>query len=206
MTAAAGPLYTLGHSNHPIDAFVALLVRHRIGAVADVRSVPFSRRYPHFSRDSLRASLEAQQIGYVHLGRELGGQSDDPRCYEDGQVQYDRLARTESFLRGTERLEQGIGKYRVAVMCAEAEPLDCHRTLLVAPAMRQRGYPVAHILRDGGLEAHDATMDRLLLELGMKSTGTLALRSRAELVAEAVALRSRRVAYRAKDVAAEGGS
>lgn len=206
MTDPARPLYTLGHSNHPIDAFVALLVRHRIAAVADVRSVPFSRRYPHFSRDSLRASLEARQIGYVHLGRELGGQSDDPRCYEDGQVQYDRVACTVPFLRGMERLEQGIGKYRVAVMCAEAEPLDCHRTLLVAPAMRQRGHQVAHILRDGGLEEHEATMDRLLLELGMESTGTLALRSRTELVTEAVALRARRVAYRAKDVAAEGGS
>lgn len=121
-------------------------------------------------------------------------------------MQYDRVALTESFLRGVRRLEQGIGQYRVAVMCAEAEPLDCHRTLLVAPTMRQRGHQVVHILRDGTLEVHEAAMDRLLCELGLQSTGTLALRSRAELVSEAVALRATRVAYRVKGVAAAGGS
>ena len=199
-------LYTLGHSDHPVDLFLGLLARHRIDAVADVRSVPFSRRNPHFSRDSLRSSLAARAIGYVHLGAELGGRSDDPRCYENGQVQYDRVARTRSFLRGVERLEQAIGKQRVAVMCAEGEPLHCHRTLLVAPAMQQRGHEVAHILRDGSVEAHEAAMDRLLGELGLRLSGTLAVASRAELVAEAVALRARRIAYRARDVATAGGS
>ena len=206
MIDSAEPLYTVGHSSHPIDAFLELLACHRIGVVADVRSVPFSRRNAHFSRDSLRSSLDASGIGYVYLGKELGGRSDDLHCYEDGQVQYHRVACTKPFLRGLERLEQGIKRYRVAVMCSEGEPLHCHRTLLVAPAMRQRGHEVAHILRDGSLEMHEATMDRLLSQLGIRSTGTLVLRSRAELVAEAMALQASRVAYRAKDIAAEGGS
>ncbi len=197
--------YTVGHSRHSIDAFLGLLARHRIGAVADVRSVPFSRRNPHFSRKPLSRSLERADVRYVHLGKELGGRSDDPGCYEDGRVLYDRVARTGSFLRGMERLEQGMGKYRVAVMCAEGEPLDCHRTLLVAPAIRERGHQVTHILPDGAIETHERTMDRLLDRLGVRPVGMLALRPRAEVIAEAVALQSRRVAYRAEGPAKAGG-
>lgn len=206
MIDAHEAVFTVGHSSHPIDVFLSLLERHQIGALADVRSVPFSRRNPQFSRGSLRSSLDSRAIRYVYLGEELGGRASEPRCYEDGQVRYDRVALTESFLRGMERLELGIGKYRVAIMCAEGEPLACHRTLLVAPAIRERGYQVMHILPDGELETHETTMDRLLHKLGVQPAGTLALQPRTDVIAEAVALQSRRVAYRADGLANVGGS
>ncbi len=102
-----GLVFTVGHSNHPLDRFIALLREHGVSAVADVRSVPFSRAQPQFNRSELSPSLKANEIGYVFLGRELGARSDDPSCYEDGRVLYRRLARTELFKCGLRRVLRG---------------------------------------------------------------------------------------------------
>ena len=125
-------VFTVGHSTHALDDFLALLLRHGITAIADVRSSPYSRMNPQFNRETLHAALKGAGIAYVFLGAELGARSRDPDCYEDGKVQYDRLARTAAFQRGLARVQQGAAQYRLALMCAEKEPLDCHRTILVA--------------------------------------------------------------------------
>ena len=95
---AAGPIFTIGHSNHSLEGFLALLAKRRIAAVADVRSAPYSRFNPHFDRKALAAALEACGIGYRYFGRELGGRPDDPGCYESGRVSYDRVARRGGFI------------------------------------------------------------------------------------------------------------
>jgi uncharacterized protein (DUF488 family) len=154
-------LYTVGHSNHPIDKFLDLLTGNGISAVADVRSQPFSRRFPQFNKERLAASLSERGIAYVFLGKELGARSDDESCYEDGRVQYPRLAATPLFKQGIARVLTGAEKFRVALMCAEKEPLDCHRTLLVSRALEQRGASIAHILADGSVETQAQTMTRL---------------------------------------------
>lgn len=123
---------TIGHSNHPIERFIGLLKQDGVTAVADVRSAPFSRHNPQFNKDSLQQSLSEAGIAYIFLGKELGARSNDRSCYEDGRVQYERLARTDLFLDGIERVRKGAEQYRIALMCAEKEPLECHRTLLVA--------------------------------------------------------------------------
>ena len=193
MSAARYPVFTIGHSTHSLEAFVALLRQHGVTALGDVRSAPYSRFNPQFNREALETSLMANGIKYVFMGRELGARPDDRSCYENGRVQYARLANTTLFRNGIERVVRGADEYRIALMCAEKEPLECHRTLLVARAMAERGIIVQHILGDGRLEPHEAAMERLLNVVGLPHQDLF--RTRDELIAEALARQEERVAY-----------
>lgn len=155
-------LFTIGHSNHALEDFLALLSRHGVTAICDVRSAPFSRFSPQFNRDEIGKALLARGIAYLFLGKELGARSEDPACYVDGKVQYDRLAGGALFRQGLSRIEEGVSKgFRIAVMCAEKEPLECHRTILVARYLNAVEIDVQHILADGELESHADAMCRL---------------------------------------------
>lgn len=189
---ARGSIYTIGHSSHEIEAFLGLLLRSKITAIADVRSLPASRFNPQFNREPLKRELQRAHIEYVFLGRELGARSDDPSCYVDGKVQYGRLAQQSTFHDGIQRLLRGLDEHRIAIMCAEAEPLDCHRTLLVARALVQQGVEVIHIRRDGHLE-HDAdTMMRLRQKFGLADS---ALFENDDLLADALRRQEDEIAY-----------
>lgn len=194
-------ILTIGHSNHTLEGFLALLAKHGVTGVADVRSAPYSRFRPHFNRDALAATLKTHGIDYVFLGRELGGRPDDPACYDGGRVDYERVARTSSFRDGVDRVIDEAARHRIALMCAEKEPLDCHRTLLVARALDESGVAVAHVLADGHLEPHAETMDRLLAAFDLNPNGDL-LRPREEVLAHAIALQARRVGYVSRSSAA----
>ena len=196
MSEAARTVLTIGHSTHSLAAFVALLRRYDVTAVADVRSTPYSRFNPQFNREPFAEALAAEAIRYVYLGDTLGGRSDDPACYEDGRIRYARIAASEPFRRGLDRVVRGAARHRIALMCAEKEPLDCHRTLLVAPALEEQGVAVTHIRVDHAgsrLEPHRAAMDRLL-DLVSLPRGDL-LDEREGLVAAAIAWQEARVAY-----------
>ncbi len=193
MKTPQNPVLTIGHSTHSLKVFLDLLRRHSVTAVADVRSSPYSRFNPQFNKETLEGDLKKQGIKYVFLGRELGGRSDDPACFENGRVSYTRLAQTELFNSGVERLIRGLSDYRIALMCAEKEPLQCHRTLLVAHALVERGVEVEHILANGKLESYQASMERLLDLVGLPHQDLF--RSRDELVSEALALKEEQVAY-----------
>ena len=194
---------TIGHSNHALELFLDLLAQHRVTAVADVRSTPYSRFNPQFDREQLVAPLKASGIKYVYLGHELGGRSDDPSCYQDGRVRYDRLAQAPHFREGLQRIARGAEEYRVALMCAEKEPLHCHRTLLVGHELDKSGIEVAHILPDGRLEPHADAMTRLLAEIGLEHDDDLFHRHRPyeELIAEAIAHQAKRVGHAIEQVA-----
>ncbi len=159
MNAAKHPVFTIGHSTHSLGPLVALLRQHGVTVLADVRSAPYSRFNPQFNRETLKQKLLEHDIKYVFLGRELGARSDDRSCYENGRVQYARLAHTDLFSHGIERVIRGAGEYRVVLMCAEKEPLECHRTLLVARVLVEHGVVVKHILANGSLESHESTME-----------------------------------------------
>lgn len=188
------PILTIGHSTHNLDAFIALLQKCHVNVLADVRSAPYSRFTPHFNRDSLVDALKTYGIEYLFMGDELGGRSKDPECYEAGRIRYDRVAATTSFQSGLDRVVRGSAKNRIALMCSEKEPLDCHRTLLVAQALDENGIKVAHIHANGELETHDDAMDRLLKQFNLRSEGELFL-TREDLIAEAVDRQARRVAF-----------
>lgn len=158
-------LYTVGHSVHPLDHFIALLKRNNIEAIGDVRSSPYSRFTPQFNRETLKDSLKSERIQYVFLGDELGARRDEPQCYENGKVIYQKVAGLALFLKGVERLQEGASKMRVAIMCAEKDPLTCHRTVLVAHFARDRFSDTLHILEDGSVETRDNADKRLLQEL-----------------------------------------
>jgi uncharacterized protein (DUF488 family) len=161
-------LYTVGHSNHPLARFLELLAAHRIAAVGDVRSTPYSRRHPHFDRERLREELHRRGIAYLFLGAELGARPSDPGCYVEGKVSYARLAATHAFRAGLARVEEATREGRLALLCAERDPLGCHRAILVCRHLRRPDLSIRHILADGTLEAHAETERRLLALVGLE--------------------------------------
>lgn len=153
MPEAAPHLYTVGHSNVPLDDFLRLLRQHHIEAVADVRTRPRSRYVPHFGAESLREALARCAIDYVPLGRELGGRPEGEEFYDErDRVRYGRLAASAAFRRGIERVLSGAASYRIALLCSEENPSRCHRHLLIGRVLRERGVAVSHIRGDGRLE------------------------------------------------------
>jgi len=176
---------------------VALLRQQGIDAVADVRSTPYSRFNPQFRRESLAATLKDAGIHYVFLGKELGARSEDPRCYEGNRVSYDKLARSELFRSGLQRLLTGMQEHKIAVMCAEREPLDCHRTILVGRELERAGVTVMHILADGSLETHAHAMERLADELELPETDLFSGSGRR--LEAAYELQAKKVAYVRQD-------
>lgn len=187
-------IYTIGHSTLPIEAFIALLQRHSIDVVSDVRSSPRSRHNPQFNIDELKPALRNSGIKYVFLGKELGARSDNPACYKDNQVQYDILSQTPEFRSGIERVRTGADRYRIALMCAEKDPLECHRTILVARELEREGFAISHILPSGEVETHEHAVNRLIDNLGLRKQELLA--DVTDVEADAYATQASRIAYR----------
>lgn len=165
MNGGKPQVFTIGHSNHPMEYFITLLKQHGIDTVVDVRSKPYCRYARHFDQPALAAALKEEGIRYVFLGELLGGGPDDPSYYGDNErAQYEKLAQTKLFQQGIEHVIKGASRYRIVLMCAEKDPNKCHRGLLVARVLHERGVDVQHILADGELETHDMAMDRLAAE------------------------------------------
>jgi uncharacterized protein (DUF488 family) len=194
-------IYTIGHSNHPIERFVGLLTAHGIAIVADVRSRPFSRFHPQFNRGALRDALLAADIGYEFLGDSLGARVSDPDCIGvAGRVSYARLAAAAHFRTGLQRVRELMRGWRVALMCAEREPLDCHRTILVGRELERSGTAVVHILGDGGLEPNEHAIERLAQTHGL-DTSDLFLKDPAALRDAAYDAQAARLAWQAQPAA-----
>jgi len=156
-------LLTVGYGNRELDEVLALLCAHAVRYLIDVRSTPYSRFNPAFSRDHLATALERAGVHYVFMGDTLGGRPDDKACYDEaGHVDYLACRDHPAFKGGFERLrsafEQDAG---AAIFCSELRPENCHRTKLIAEAMAEMGVPVAHIDANGSLTSHSAVMERL---------------------------------------------
>ena len=151
-----GTVYTIGHSSHSIELFTELLNQHAIQVLVDVRSAPYSRYAPQFDHDLLPGSLNQAGIKHLFLGRELGGRPSKPEYYDaDGHVLYSRMTADPVFVSGIERLERGMQDFRIALMCGEEDPAHCHRRLLVARVLIDRGHEVLHIRGDGRIMADE---------------------------------------------------
>jgi uncharacterized protein (DUF488 family) len=190
-------LLTIGHSNLPAEQFLSLLKEHSVTTVIDVRSVPFSRRFPWFSSRTLSERLHSKGIAYMSMGETLGGRPDDPALYRDDIADYQAMAATAEFQAGIDRVVAAAKRQRVCLMCAEREPLDCHRCLLVARALARRGYTIGHILGDGTVEPHSTTEERLLA--GFRSSSDDLFDDRAARLDEAYRLRAAKIAARLSD-------
>jgi len=149
-------MFTIGHSNHAIDVFLRLLRQHRVEAVVDTRSYPQSKFAPQYDGVRLRTFLRDNGIEYIFLGKELGGRPLGAQFYDDdGRVLYSKVAEAPFFQRGLERLDHGMRKFRLALLCSEENPSVCHRRLLIARVLAPRGIAVDHIRGDGSVEAEE---------------------------------------------------
>jgi uncharacterized protein (DUF488 family) len=151
-------VWTVGHSTHPLGAFVALVAAHSITTVADVRKIPRSRRHPQFNVETLPHSLEAAGLGYVHLGGLGGLRRERPdsinRAWKNPSFRaYADYMQSDEFARELAGLMTLGARQRVAIMCAEAVWWRCHRSL-IADALVARGEPVLHILTPDRAEPH----------------------------------------------------
>jgi uncharacterized protein (DUF488 family) len=145
-------IWTVGHSSHPIDAFLGLLAGERIEVVVDVRSYPFSRFAPQFNREELERALAAANLTYLFFGEELGGRPSRPHHYDaDGHALYGEMAGEARFRKAIDRLLRGAQTRRIALMCSEGRPQDCHRRLLVGKVLAERGVTLRHIFPDASL-------------------------------------------------------
>lgn len=147
---SAPQLFSIGHSTQTLESLVDLLNLYDIQVVADVRTAPFSKFNPQFNRRDLEFGLRDKGVQYVFLGKELGGRPDGDEFYDpDGHVLYGRMAETQEFKAGLQRLLDGARQYRVAMMCSEENPTECHRFLLITRVLYTQNIRVDHIRRDG---------------------------------------------------------
>jgi len=187
-------VYTIGHSTHSITTIVDLLKSSGIAAVADVRSTPYSRRNPQFNQEFLKKNLRHCGIAYAFLGVELGGRGNGDSEYdEDGRIKYQSIADSALFRQGLRRIDSGSARMRLALMCAESDPLDCHRGILISKVLMSQGTWVAHIHADGQLEPHNVAEKRLLKLFGLHEADLF--RTEDQLLAEAYERQEARIAY-----------
>jgi uncharacterized protein (DUF488 family) len=147
-------IHSIGHSNQPLEHFTRLLRQSRIETVADIRSEPHSRFSPHFDRERLRSALQREGIRYVFLGKALGGRPAGEVYYDStDRVCYDRVAESQLFRNGIQRLREAMATSRVAIMCTEEDPRECHRYLLVSRVLEGEGVQVRHIRGDGRIQS-----------------------------------------------------
>ena len=147
-------LYTIGHSSHIAEHFIALLQQHRIEVLVDTRSAPYSHYTPHFDRETLRDAVVAAGMKYLYLGDVVGGRPKDEAHYDDqGRARYGKMGKDEEFRAGIERLERGADEFRIALMCSEEDPAHCHRRLLIGRVLIERGAEIIHIRGTGELQA-----------------------------------------------------
>jgi uncharacterized protein (DUF488 family) len=201
-----GTVFTIGHSNREVGDFLSVLTSHDVTILCDVRSRPASFRFPQFNREPLEALLASVALRYEFFGEALGGRPDDPRAYySDGRVDYAARRKSPEFAAGMDRLLELSCAANIVLMCAEEDPLQCHRFLMVCPALLERGIVPKHIRRGGILESQRDAEDRLLELHGRTAfaTGSLFVSERDSAIEEALQLQSREFAFRASPEAIE---
>lgn len=195
------PIFTVGHSILEFDNFVALLKDHGVGLVADVRSTPQSARLPHFSMPAIEKLLQAEHLDYLFLGEELGGRPDDADAYRpNGLVDYRARRKSYAFRAGLDRLRKELEGRPVAMMCAEEDPLECHRFLMICPELVHHGISPQHIRKGSRIETQEAAENRLLAGTGFAAVtaDTLFASVRTEVLDDAYRVQAERFAFRAK--------
>lgn len=194
MSKVAPLIHTVGHSTRTLDAFLSLLAENSIDVIADVRSSPYSSRLPQFNREVLADTLREKEIRYVFMGDQLGGRATSAGLINsDGQVSYTKMSETTTYREGITRLIDGAARMRIALLCSEKDPLNCHRGLLVARSLATEGVDIRHILDTEVTETHTQYETRLLDTVNLPPELT---RTEDEILADAYAKQAARVAYK----------
>ncbi len=190
-------IYTIGYAGYDLEGFIAALKKYSIAVLADVRSSPYSQFRPEFNREALQSMLEKENIRYNFLGDKCGARTTDRECYINGKVDYFRLSKNPQFLEGISFLKQNSATTRITLMCAEKDPIACHRTILICRNLRTEELDIKHILADGALEDNRDSEKRLLSLYRMGTTDLF--KSGAELVEEAYNKHGFKIAYEEKE-------
>ncbi|MDO5518678.1 MAG: DUF488 domain-containing protein [Clostridium sp.] len=156
-------IYTIGYAHHTQESFLELLLKYHINCIVDVRTMAYSGFHPQFNKEVIKNYLKQHGIAYLHMADAFGIiKGDNSLNTREGYIDFTKLAKRSAFLEGIERIENGIAKgYQIAFMCAEKDPIDCHRTTLVARRLFEMGYKVRHILHDGTIEEHEDLEERM---------------------------------------------
>lgn len=157
-------VYTIGYSGFSLDDFISIIKENKISLIIDVRSFPFSNYYPDFNKDTLEIHLKNHGIYYRNYARKFGARQDDKRYYcNDGYLDFEVFSRSDSFLCGIGKLCKSMEQnYTFALMCAEKDPITCHRTILISRAFYERGYNVIHLLPNGQTTTQEVINSRLI--------------------------------------------
>ena len=157
-------VYTIGCSTNTLEQFLELLKIHDINCIVDVRSIPFSKYTNQFNRESLQSYLKKHNILYIWMGKEFGARRENKNLYSiQGYIDFEKVRKDIDFLYGVQRIKKGIAKgYKISLMCTEKDPIDCHRTILVAKGLEDNDIDVNHILQDGRLISQNKIEERLL--------------------------------------------
>jgi len=190
-------LYTIGYSPFIVQKFTELLEKYAVTAVVDVRSMPYSRFRPEFNKAVLEQSLSVEGIDYFFLGNILGGRPQDDEMYKDGRVLFSRVAKSGIFQQGLERLREIIKEHTACLMCAEKDPITCHRTILVCRQLRDE-FALFHILEDGALEDHHDAERRLVKTLKIPTDDLF--RTEEELIHDAYEMQGKKIGYKRADL------
>lgn len=196
-------VYTIGYSGFPMEDFLKLLRSRGVNVVIDVRSVPFSARFPDFNRDSIRRRLQEAGVHYRNYAVEFGARQEDASYYTaDGYLDFEKFAKSPMFRSGCRKLAAGMAQgFRFALMCAEKDPIDCHRGIMIARALQEDGADVAHLLPDGKEEGQ-RSLEHRLLDMYFRERGQISLFdktvSEEDLLRQAYRMRNKEIAYRSK--------
>jgi len=188
-------LYTIGHSNHKIENFLNMLKSHGINCIVDVRSTPYSHYNTQFNREFLANELRNANIEYIYLGNQLGARTGDPNCYTGNSANFEYIAKTEQFHIGLKHLTDISSKYRAALMCAEKDPIECHRFILVCRNLKNSGFHIKHILSDGSIEDNIDTEHRLAKMLTIEPNLFEPTKKQAEIIDQAYQKQANNIAY-----------
>jgi uncharacterized protein (DUF488 family) len=186
-------IYTIGYAAHTIESFITALDKFNITAIADVRSQPYSKFKPEFNKENLRKSLINNGIEYVFLGDNMGARIKAPECYKNGQVNYELISQHPLFQTGIDRLLKGMEKYSIALMCAEKDPINCHRTILICRHLKRYQIQIYHILDANTFESHSETEIRLMKLFNLEQPDLFMKDS--DRLAEAYSRQEEKIAY-----------
>lgn len=156
------PIFTIGYGDRSIDEFIDVLRQHNLDYLIDVRSAPYSRFKPEFSKDALERALRQQGIRYVFMGDTLGGRPNDPDCFVDGKVDYELVKNKHFYQTGIGRLQTAFDRQlRVVLMCSEGKPEQCHRSKLISATLENLSIPVVHIDENDQEQSQETIILRL---------------------------------------------
>jgi uncharacterized protein (DUF488 family) len=157
-------IYTIGYSGYKIENFLIEIKEHRISSVIDVRSNPYSQYYTDYNKENFEIFLKKNGVYYRNYVNEFGAQQKNRNFYSsDGYLDFEKFVKSEYFLNGVRNLKAGMDKgYKFLLMCAEKDPFNCHRAMMVASEFYKLGYSVVHLLPNGKEQSQDDIEMRLL--------------------------------------------